>query len=144
MSFRALFHRLRAQRGFAARSERRGCGTLSGSRRQKARLMCGIAGALARRPGEPPPAGAVELFAAAMVHRGPDGHGFFRAGPVALAHRRLSIIDLSDAGRQPMTNEDGQIAIVVNGTPYIVDAGVGLVRRASNRLLHGRTERRAV
>ncbi|HSZ83306.1 MAG TPA: asparagine synthase (glutamine-hydrolyzing) [Polyangia bacterium] len=80
--------------------------------------MCGIAGALAPRLGEPPPAGAAERFAAAMIHRGPDGHGFFHAGPVALAHRRLSIIDLSDAGRQPMTNEDGQIAIVVNGEIY--------------------------
>jgi asparagine synthase (glutamine-hydrolysing) len=80
--------------------------------------MCGIAGALARRLEDPPPAGAAERFAAAMVHRGPDGHGFFHAGPVALAHRRLSIIDLSEAGRQPMTNEDGQIAIVVNGEIY--------------------------
>jgi asparagine synthase (glutamine-hydrolysing) len=80
--------------------------------------MCGIAGALAPRLGEPPPAGAAERFAAAMVHRGPDGYGFFHAGPVALAHRRLSIIDLSEAGRQPMTNEDGQIAIVVNGEIY--------------------------
>ena len=62
--------------------------------------------------------GAAERFAAAMVHRGPDGHGLFQAGPVALAHRRLSIIDLSEAGRQPMTNEDGQIAIVVNGEIY--------------------------
>jgi asparagine synthase (glutamine-hydrolysing) len=80
--------------------------------------MCGIAGALARRIDEPPPAGAAERLAAAMIHRGPDGHGFFHAGPVALAHRRLSIIDLSEAGRQPMTNEDGQIAIVVNGEIY--------------------------
>jgi asparagine synthase (glutamine-hydrolysing) len=80
--------------------------------------VCGIAGALARRMDEAPPAGAAELFAAAMVHRGPDGHGFFHAGPVALAHRRLSIIDLSEGGRQPMTNEDGQIAIVVNGEIY--------------------------
>jgi asparagine synthase (glutamine-hydrolysing) len=80
--------------------------------------MCGIAGALAPRAEDAPPAGAAERFAAAMVHRGPDGHGFFRAGPVALAHRRLSIIDLSEAGRQPMTNEDGQIAIVVNGEIY--------------------------
>jgi asparagine synthase (glutamine-hydrolysing) len=80
--------------------------------------MCGIAGALAPRPHEPPPQGAAERFAAAMVHRGPDGHGFFHAGPVALAHRRLSIIDLSEAGRQPMTNEDGQVAIVVNGEIY--------------------------
>jgi asparagine synthase (glutamine-hydrolysing) len=80
--------------------------------------MCGIAGALAPRLEDAPPPGAAERFAAAMVHRGPDGHGFFQAGPVALAHRRLSIIDLSDAGRQPMTNEDGQIAIVVNGEIY--------------------------
>src|ERR1700749_795182 len=80
--------------------------------------MCGIAGALAPRLGDAPPAGAAERFAAAMVHRGPDGHGFFRAGPIALAHRRLSIIDLSEAGRQPMTNEDGRIAIGVNGQIY--------------------------
>ncbi|HXJ21226.1 MAG TPA: asparagine synthase (glutamine-hydrolyzing) [Polyangia bacterium] len=80
--------------------------------------MCGIAGALAPRPDAPPPAGAAERFAAAMVHRGPDGEGFFTRGPIALAHRRLSIIDLSEAGRQPMTNEDGQIAIVVNGEIY--------------------------
>ncbi len=80
--------------------------------------MCGIAGALAREPDGRPPEGAAELAAAAMVHRGPDGFGFFHQGPVALAHRRLSIIDLSEAGRQPMTNEDGQIAIVVNGEIY--------------------------
>lgn len=80
--------------------------------------MCGIAGALAPRRDAAPPRGAAERFAAAMVHRGPDGHGFLHTGPVALAHRRLSIIDLSDAGRQPMTNEDGQIAIVVNGEIY--------------------------
>ena len=60
------------------------------------------------RADERPPEGAAELAAAAMVHRGPDGFGFFHHGPVALAHRRLSIIDLSDAGRQPMTNEDGR------------------------------------
>src|SRR2546426_503460 len=65
-----------------------------------------------------PPARAVEVFAAAMVHRGPDGFGFHEDGPVALGHRRLAIIDLSEAGRQPMTNEDGQIAIVVNGEIY--------------------------
>src|SRR5215468_3220577 len=80
--------------------------------------MCGIAGALARSAHEPPPPGAVELACAAMVHRGPDGFGFWRRGPVALGHRRLAIIDLSEGGRQPMTNEDGQVAIVVNGEIY--------------------------
>jgi asparagine synthase (glutamine-hydrolysing) len=80
--------------------------------------MCGIAGMLAVRPDAAPAPGTVERFAAAMVHRGPDGYGFFSQGPIALAHRRLSIIDLSDAGRQPMTNEDGQIVAVVNGEIY--------------------------
>jgi asparagine synthase (glutamine-hydrolysing) len=80
--------------------------------------MCGIAGALARERGLPPPVGAAERFAAALVHRGPDGHGFLTLGPMALAHRRLAIVDLSSAGLQPMTNEDGQIAIVVNGEIY--------------------------
>ena len=45
--------------------------------------MCGIAGALATRMEDAPPVGAAERFAAALVHRGPDGHGFFHAGPVA-------------------------------------------------------------
>ncbi|HVR61150.1 MAG TPA: asparagine synthase (glutamine-hydrolyzing) [Polyangia bacterium] len=80
--------------------------------------MCGIAGALAASPAARPRPGLVERFAAAMIHRGPDGAGFHYDGPVALAHRRLSIIDLSDAGRQPMTNEDGTVAIVVNGEIY--------------------------
>jgi asparagine synthase (glutamine-hydrolysing) len=60
----------------------------------------------------------VRRFAAAMTHRGPDGGGFFYGGPMALAHRRLSIVDLSDAGLQPMTNEDGQVVIAVNGEIY--------------------------
>jgi asparagine synthase (glutamine-hydrolysing) len=80
--------------------------------------MCGIAGMLAPRSDEAPDPAVVERFAAAMVHRGPDGAGFFRQGPVALAHRRLAIIDLSPGGRQPMTNEDGQVVIVVNGEIY--------------------------
>src|SRR5215831_10018957 len=80
--------------------------------------MCGIAGAIAPRPDALPPERAVELFAAAMVHRGPDGFGFWARGPAALGHRRLSIIDVSDAGLQPMTNEDGHVAIVVNGEIY--------------------------
>ncbi|HXI54689.1 MAG TPA: asparagine synthase (glutamine-hydrolyzing) [Polyangia bacterium] len=80
--------------------------------------MCGIAGALASTLEGRPRPGLVQRFAAAMVHRGPDGAGFFHQGPIALAHRRLAIIDLSEAGRQPMINEDGQVAIVVNGEIY--------------------------
>jgi len=56
----------------------------------------------------------------AMTHRGPDGAGLYQNVDrrVVLAHRRLSIVDLSDAGRQPMTNEDGSIWITFNGEIY--------------------------
>jgi len=80
--------------------------------------VCGIAGFLARQGDVHLDPRIVQRFAAAMIHRGPDGGGFFFDGPAALAHRRLSIIDLSPAGLQPMTNEDGQVAIVVNGEIY--------------------------
>lgn len=60
---------------------------------------------------------------AAIRHRGPDGHGkrlfcHDPQGVVGLGHRRLAIIDLSDAGLQPMTNEDGTVWIVFNGEIY--------------------------
>ena len=53
-----------------------------------------------------------------MTPRGPDGCGFAAGPGFALGHRRLSIIDLSDAGSQPMSNEDGTIQIVFNGEIY--------------------------
>jgi len=53
----------------------------------------------------------------AMHHRGPDDAGIFIEGRVGLAHRRLSIVDLS-SGHQPMTNEDGTLQIVFNGEIY--------------------------
>ncbi|MGH9359065.1 MAG: asparagine synthase (glutamine-hydrolyzing) [Terriglobia bacterium] len=52
-----------------------------------------------------------------IVHRGPDDEGFFRAGNIGLAMRRLSIIDLA-SGHQPMSNEDGNVWIVFNGEIY--------------------------
>lgn len=67
--------------------------------------MCGIAGELAFggvRAGVEP----VRKMTAAMESRGPDGQGIWREGWVALGHRRLSIIDLSDGGAQPMVDED--------------------------------------
>jgi asparagine synthase (glutamine-hydrolysing) len=80
--------------------------------------MCGIAGWLGHDPRTIADSSVVRRFAAAMVHRGPDGGGFWTSGPMAMAHRRLSIIDLSPAGLQPMTNEDGSVAILVNGEIY--------------------------
>jgi asparagine synthase (glutamine-hydrolysing) len=54
----------------------------------------------------------------ALAHRGPDGEGVEILGPAALGHRRLSIIDLSPAGRQPLSNEDGSVWITFNGEIY--------------------------
>jgi asparagine synthase (glutamine-hydrolysing) len=53
-----------------------------------------------------------------LTHRGPDDRGIFEEPGVGLGHRRLSIIDLSPAGRQPMANEDGSLLIVYNGEIY--------------------------
>jgi asparagine synthase (glutamine-hydrolyzing) len=54
---------------------------------------------------------------AALGHRGPDDQGFFASGNVTLGMRRLSIIDLA-GGRQPLHNEDGRIAVILNGEIY--------------------------
>lgn len=54
----------------------------------------------------------------AIAHRGPDGRGIFTEGPVALGHRRLSILDTSDRGAQPMHSHNGNWAVVFNGCIY--------------------------
>ena len=51
-------------------------------------------------------------------HRGRDDSGIWHGGTCLLGHNRLSIIDLSDAGHQPMGNEDGRIQVVLNGEIY--------------------------
>jgi asparagine synthase (glutamine-hydrolysing) len=79
--------------------------------------MCGIAGCVALR--EPGLAESItRVMTDALVRRGPDGEGIAAWPGVALGHRRLAIIDLSDAGRQPMLSEDGQIGLVFNGCVY--------------------------
>jgi asparagine synthase (glutamine-hydrolysing) len=60
----------------------------------------------------------IERMKAQLVHRGPDDHGSYVADGVSLGHRRLSIIDLSEAGRQPLSNEDGTVWITFNGEIY--------------------------
>ena len=56
-------------------------------------------------------------MSATLVHRGPDDEGLFHRGPVALAARRLSIIDLAH-GHQPIANEDGSVVVIQNGEIY--------------------------
>lgn len=79
--------------------------------------MCGIAGVISTSP-EPVSLRVLEAMAGRIAYRGPDASGFFRAPGVGLAHRRLSIIDLSDHARQPITNEDGSIQVIYNGEIY--------------------------
>jgi asparagine synthase (glutamine-hydrolysing) len=79
--------------------------------------MCGIAGCVAL--GEPSLAeNLTRVMTDALVRRGPDGEGLETWPGVALGHRRLAIIDLSDAGRQPMLSGDGSIGLVFNGCIY--------------------------
>lgn len=80
--------------------------------------MCGIAGILTSGYDRVADGEAVRQMCAFMVHRGPDDAGLFTDGPVALGHRRLSIIDLRPEAAQPMTNEDGSIALIINGEIY--------------------------
>ncbi len=79
-------------------------------------LMCGFAGEIAQ--GRAADAEAVVRMAAVLEPRGPDGSGSWSRGRVALAHRRLKIIDLSEAGSQPMIDEELGLAIVFNGCIY--------------------------
>jgi asparagine synthase (glutamine-hydrolysing) len=79
--------------------------------------MCGIAG-LCRLAGErEPDCVALEAMTAVLAHRGPDAQGTYAAGPIALGHRRLSIIDLQ-TGDQPLSNEDDTVWTVFNGEIY--------------------------
>ena len=79
--------------------------------------MCGICGSINFAHEDPASAYLVRDMMGAIAHRGPDGSGFHIDGPVALGHRRLSIIDLS-TGDQPMCNEDGTVWVVFNGEIY--------------------------
>ena len=75
--------------------------------------MCGICG-LAALDGTAVDAAPLEAMSAALVHRGPDDAGSLIDGPVALAARRLSIIDLA-GGHQPIASEDGRVHAIQNG-----------------------------
>ena len=95
--------------------------------------MCGVAGLVLRTP-EPGWVEVLETFSRALAHRGPDDKGYLLWGPegllasrdpvpvegfrLGLVHRRLSILDLSEAGWQPMSSPDGRLHMVYNGEVY--------------------------
>lgn len=79
--------------------------------------MCGITG-IAYWKSEQPFQDILKRMNASIAHRGPDAEGFYFDENIALGHRRLSIIDTSDAGNQPFFNSDQNIVVVFNGEIY--------------------------
>ena len=79
--------------------------------------MCGICGVL-HFDGQSADPEVLGRMTEAIRHRGPDAGNTYLDGPVGLGHRRLSIIDLSAAGTQPMTNEDSSLWVIYNGEIY--------------------------
>ncbi len=79
--------------------------------------MCGFAGVVDTRDRRPPDRRVLERMNDSILHRGPDAFGYHEEPGVGLAHRRLSIIDLS-GGSQPLYNEDKSVVVVYNGEIY--------------------------
>lgn len=79
--------------------------------------MCGIAGVFNLNE-QPIPLSLIQTITRSLAHRGPDDEGFYAHNNVALGHRRLSILDTSPKGRQPMMSKDGTWIIVFNGCIY--------------------------
>ena len=80
--------------------------------------MCGICGIVYTDPERRADPGLLERMARVQNHRGPDDQGIWCQGNVGLGHVRLSIIDLSPLGHQPMTNEDQSVWVTFNGEIY--------------------------
>ncbi len=103
--------------------------------------MCGIAGWQWRKSPDDPKR-ILRQMADRLVHRGPDEEGYYLDSRVGLAHRRLSIIDLS-TGKQPQANEDGQVQVVFNGEIYnfidirkdLIAAGHRMATRSDTEVL---------
>lgn len=79
--------------------------------------MCGIAGYI-NLNNQPASGVILKNMTQAIKHRGPDGEGHYLDGNMAIGHRRLSIIDLSPAGHQPMMSSDGRFVLSYNGEVY--------------------------
>jgi len=79
--------------------------------------VCGIVG-IVRFDGTPVSAAAVAAMNASIRHRGPDDDGTLVEGNIGIGMRRLSIVDLSASGHQPLFNEDSSVVVVFNGEIY--------------------------
>jgi asparagine synthase (glutamine-hydrolysing) len=106
--------------------------------------MCGIAGILSQHPlSAPKISDQVNRMIQAVRHRGPDGHGLWQnhRGTIGLGHARLSIIDLSSEGSQPMLSPCGRLAITFNGEIYnYIELRKDLAAEGGNFRGHSDTE----
>ena len=78
--------------------------------------MCGIVCIIQKN--NKLPGGAIDLSLQQIVHRGPDDNGSFQYNQVSFGHCRLSILDLTAAGHQPMSSADGRYTLIFNGEIY--------------------------
>lgn len=104
--------------------------------------MCGLAGVI-NFSGQPVQPIILKRMTDAIAHRGPDGDGIYIDGPIGLGHRRLSIIDLSAAGHQPMATQDGRYVIVYNGEIYNFQE-LRIELEALGHCFHSRTDSEVV
>ncbi len=105
--------------------------------------MCGIAGFLFDHPHDDHALLRLRLanMAERIRHRGPDALGTWTDGQAGLSHTRLAVIDLSDAGKQPMSNEDNTIVLSFNGEIYNFMELRGILEKAGHRFRgHSDTE----
>lgn len=100
--------------------------------------MCGIVG-IFRTDGQAISPRTLADMGFAIRHRGPDSDGIWFDGPAGLAHRRLSIIDLSPAGHQPMSNETSDVFIAYNGELYNHQS-LRVELEAAGHQFHSRTD----
>ncbi|WP_338240839.1 asparagine synthase (glutamine-hydrolyzing) [Aurantiacibacter hainanensis] len=117
--------------------------------------MCGIAGFIDYRPkGKASASAALQPMIDSLVHRGPDADGVWvdDEGRVSLGHRRLAIIDLSEAGAQPMNSSSGRYSIVFNGEIFgfldtrrkLAEAGVAFRGHSDTEVLLEAIEREGI
>ncbi len=102
--------------------------------------MCGLSGIL-HLDGSPVEQGLLMKMTHQLQHRGPDGQGLFCKDGVGLGHQRLSILDLSEHGSQPMSSKDGHWTLVFNGCIYnYLKLKEGLVQKGHQFNSTGDTE----
>ena len=80
--------------------------------------MCGIAGIVRLTKKYNPDSEIIKKMTISLSHRGPDNQGLWSDAHASLGHARLSIIDLSETGNQPMLSIDGRYVLVYNGELY--------------------------